>query len=169
MLAGLCGGGCRACFGDDGPVGAGDGVGALDGVGNWFAGCEGAGGSGHDGGCEGCSTGGAASNDRLDGVGDGVAIGAVEALGVFLLGYLLVLFVLGGGAAGEGGEAVGPGQICGVEDIESCVAGELVSVCVVAPDDDDLAVVQIAGMTNAGWRSRLFGGVDVDPGEGRDG
>lgn len=168
-MRGLGGGGGRARFGDDGAVGAGDGVGALDGVGDWFACGEGAGGGGYDGGGDGSAALAVAADDLLHSAGDLVAIRAGESLSVLLLGFLLVLRVFGGGAAGEGFEAVGPGEVGGIEDIEACVAAELVGVVgVVAADDDDLAVVDVAGVPHAGRGDRLMGGVDLDPGEGWD-
>ena len=80
LLAGLRGGGGGACFGDDGAVGARDGVGGLDGVGDCFASRKRAGGSGRNRSGEGCTTGGAAANDGLDGARNLVAVGARKAL-----------------------------------------------------------------------------------------
>jgi len=169
-VGGLDGGGGGARFGDDGAVGAGDGIGALDGVGDCLARGEGPGGGGHDGGSDGGAALAVATDDLLHGAGDLVAIGAGEALHVLLLGLLLVLRVLRGGAAGEGFEVVVPGEVGGIEDVEAGVAAELVGVVgVVAADDDDLAVVEVAGVAHAGRGDRLMGGVDLDPGEGWNG
>lgn len=103
----------------------------------------------------------------MDGVGDFVFVGAGETLDVFLLGLLLVLRIGLRVAAGQRFESVGPGEVCGVEDVEAAVATGGVGVRIVTADDDDLAIVEVTCMAYA-W-VRGVRSVDGDPLKGWDG
>ena len=99
VFRGLCSRGCAASFSHHSAVGARDSVGALDGVGDSLPRGEWAGGGSYDRGSDGGAAGRTTAYDGLDCAGDLVAEGAGEALCVFLLGLLLILRILGWGAA----------------------------------------------------------------------
>lgn len=165
------------------------GAGGGHGIGNRFAGCEGAGGRGCDGRGDGCAAVAVAADDFDDGFGDLVAVGALEAAEVRGVGELcavLVEWVVCGGrveavvwrvVAGRSRACVTfavrrsraercvllhPFQVAQIEDIDArTLATQLVPD--VSSNHDHLSVPNVASMSTATVWHRLSAHVDLDP------
>ena len=135
-----------------------------DGIGDGFACGQGTGGGRLSWCGYSCAASAFASDDRLYGDGDLVAIATTQCRWVLGLSCLLIL-----GIPSRGGiEVVAPSKSRRVEDVETAIAAAR-EVGIIAAYNDDLAVPDVASMTNTGHRDGLASGVDLDPGEAGDG
>ena len=171
------------CFGGGGAV-------RSHGVCYGFACCERAVCGCYDGGCDCCAAVAVSADDFDDGVGDLVAVGALQTSKVGTLLYLRGLLIEGVVSAsrvevvvsrvvavavvvGVGGASrrkrsvlLYPFQVAQVEDVDSWTfTAELVAN--VTANHDELAIPYVAGMTTATIRHGLAIHIHLNPGEGR--